>query len=87
MQDEVNPPSRHGVLITPEGQVPKGHLLRVTKVLLDGDLRGLGPLFEKMYAVGRQSNRATEGKDSSAARNGEHWPDSGWRDRPGRVIQ
>lgn len=43
-------------LISPESRVPKGHPLRPIKALLDEALRGLGPLFDEMYAVdGRPS--------------------------------
>jgi len=37
-------------LISPESRVPKDHPLRGIKVLTDGAMKDLSPLFDEMYA-------------------------------------
>jgi transposase len=50
MRGNMDPQSEMFCLISPESRVPRDHPLRRIKVLVDGVLRDLSPLFDQMYA-------------------------------------
>lgn len=56
MRGTKTPQSSMFCLISPESKVPERHPLRQVKKVVDGVLRELSPVFEKMYsAIGRPS--------------------------------